>query len=88
MILAVLKLLIYGFAFLWFLVSIATGLIPLPIAIGILVVMINLMYFSIDRSSPSKKKVQIAVYVTNFFLIFYLVINFIVYPVFDSVISR
>lgn len=85
---AVLKLLFYSFAFLCFLVSIATGLIPLPIAIGILVVMINLMYFSIDRSSPTKKKVQVAVYVTNFFLIFYLVFNFIVYPVFESVISR
>lgn len=71
-----------------FLVSVVCGLIPLPIAIGILVVMINLMYFFIDRASPAKKKVQIAVYVTNFLLIFYLVFNFIVYPIFESVISR
>lgn len=84
----VLKLAFYGFAFLMFLVSVVCGLIPLPIAIGILVVMINLMYFFIDRASPAKKKVQIAVYVTNFLLIFYLVFNFIVYPIFESVISR
>ncbi|MGG5373505.1 hypothetical protein [Enterococcus sp. AZ196] len=85
---AVLKLAFYGFAFFMFLISIATGSIPLPIGIGILVVWINLMYFSIDRASPSKKKVQIAVYVTNYLLIFYLVFNFIVYPIFESVISR
>ena len=84
----VLKLSLYGFAFLMFIVSILNGTIPLPIAIGILVVMINLMYFSIDRAAPTKKKVQIAVYVTNFLLIIYLDFNFIVYPIFESVISR
>lgn len=56
MILAVLKLLFYGFVFLMFLVNVAMGLIPLPVAAGIIVVMTNLLYLSIDRSSPIKKR--------------------------------
>ncbi|MFI3618862.1 hypothetical protein [Enterococcus avium] len=82
------KLVIYGFAILMFLSSVALGLIFLPIAIGILVVMTNLEYLSIDQTSPLKEKVRVAIYVGNFLLIFFLIFNFIVHPIFETIISK
>lgn len=74
----------YVVVLLLFFVAVITGAIPLIVAVGIIVVITNLMNIFIEPLSPVKKYVRVIANVENFLLIFYLIFTFIAYPMFQT----